>query len=131
VDRGARACFRRPPGYAIPEAHLDNSLITPDSPARAGEIIVVYACGLGRTQSYPEQTAIAQSAAAIQRLSDLRVYLGGTAINPASILYAGVTRARPGHQITWCCRTIRARNPEIRVAIADQSSPAGLKLAVQ
>ena len=126
----APALFQTAAGYAI-AAHLDNSLITPDSPARAGEIIVVYACGLGRTQSYPEQTAIAQSAAAIQRLSDLKVYLGGTAIDTASILYAGATPGSAGlYQINLVLPDNPGTDPEIRVAIADQSSPAGLKLAM-
>jgi uncharacterized protein (TIGR03437 family) len=127
----APALFQTAAGYAI-AAHLDNSLITPGSPAQAGEIIVVYACGLGRTQPNPGPGAIPQYAAVIQRLSDLKVYLGGTAIDPASIQYAGVTPGSAGlYQINLVLPDNPGTDPEIRVAIADQSSPAGLKLAVQ
>jgi uncharacterized protein (TIGR03437 family) len=127
----APALFQTAAGYAI-AAHLDNSPIAPGSPAQAGEIIVVYACGLGRTQPNPPPGAIPQSAAAIQRLSDLKVYLGGTAIKPASILYAGVTPGSAGlYQINLVLPDNPGTDPEIRVAIADQFSPAGLKLAVQ
>ena len=127
----APALFQTATGYAI-AAHLDNSLIAPGSPAQAGEIIVVYACGLGRTQPNPAPGEIPQNAAAIQRLSDLKVYLGGTASDPASILYAGLTPGSPGlYQINLVLPDSLDTDPEIRVAIADQSSPAGLKLAVQ
>ena len=126
----APALFQTAAGYAI-AAHLDNSLIAPGSPAQAGEIIVVYACGLGRTLPNPASGAIPQSAAVIQRLSDLKVFLGGAAINPASILYAGLTPGSAGlYQINLVLPDNPGTDPEIRVAIADQSSPAGLKLAM-
>jgi uncharacterized protein (TIGR03437 family) len=127
----APALFQTAAGYAI-AAHVDNSVIAPGSPAQAGEIIVVYACGLGRTQPNPAPGVIPQTAALIQRLSDLKVYLGGTAIDPGSILYAGLTPGSAGlYQINLVLPDDLGTDPEIRVAIADQSSPAGLKLAVQ
>jgi len=126
----APALFRTAAGYAI-AAHLDNSAIAPASPAQAGETIVVYACGLGRTEPNPAPGEIPQSAAVIQRLSDLKVYLGGTALDPASVLYAGLTPGSAGlYQINLVLPNSLDTDPEIRVAIADQSSPAGLKLAV-
>jgi len=126
----APVLFQTAAGYAI-AAHLDNSLIAPGSPAQSGETIVVYACGLGRTQPNPAPGVIPQSAAVIQRLSDLKVYLGGTAIDPASILYAGLTPGSAGlYQINLVLPDNLGTDPEIRVAIADQSSPAGLKLAM-
>jgi uncharacterized protein (TIGR03437 family) len=127
----APALFQTAAGYAI-AAHVDNSVIAPGSPAQAGETIVVYACGLGRTQPNPAPGAIPQSAAVIQGLSKLTVYLGGTAIDPARIQYAGLTPGSAGlYQINLVLPDDLGTDPEIRVAIADQSSPAGLKLAVQ
>jgi uncharacterized protein (TIGR03437 family) len=127
----APALFQTAAGYAI-AAHVDNSVIAPGSPAQAGETIVVYACGLGRTQPNPAPGAIPQNPAAIQRRSDLKVYLGGTAIDPARIQYAGLTPGSAGlYQINLVLPDSLETDPEIRVAIADQSSPAGLKLAVQ
>jgi uncharacterized protein (TIGR03437 family) len=127
----APALFQTAAGYAI-AAHVDNSTIAPGSPAQAGEIILVYACGLGWTQPNPAPGAIPQNAAVIQRLSDLKVYLGGTAIDPASIQYAGLTPGSAGlYQINLVLPQNLGTDPEIRVAVADQSSPAGLKLAVQ
>jgi uncharacterized protein (TIGR03437 family) len=129
----APALFQTAAGYVI-AAHADNSLVAPGSPAQAGEIIVVYACGLGKTQSYPgynNPLVIPQSAAMIQGLSNLTVYLGGTAIDPAGIQYAGLSPGTAGlYQINLVLPANPGTDPEIRVAIAGQSSPAGLKLAV-
>jgi uncharacterized protein (TIGR03437 family) len=125
------ALFQTAAGYAI-AAHVDNSLVAPGSPAQAGEIIVVYACGLGRTQPNSAPGVIPQNAAVIQGLSNLTVYLGGTAVDPASILYAGVSPGSAGlYQINLVLPDNLGTDPEIRVAIAGQSSPAGLKLAVE
>jgi uncharacterized protein (TIGR03437 family) len=127
----APALFQTAAGFAI-AAHADNSLVTPGSPAQAGETIVVYACGLGRAQTTLAPGVIPQSAAVIQELSNLTVYLGGTAIDPASILYAGLSPGTAGlYQINLILPANPGANPEIQVAIAGQSSPAGLKLAVQ
>jgi len=127
----APALFQTAAGYVI-AAHADNSLIGPGSPAQAGEIIVVYACGLGRSQPNPGPGVLPQYAAVIQRLSDLKVYLGGTAINPASIQYAGLSPGTAGlYQINLVVPDNLGTDPEIRVAIADQSTPAGMKLAVE
>ena len=127
----APALFQTAAGYAI-AAHVDNSAIAPGSPAQAGETIVVYACGLGRTLPNPAPGEIPPNPAVIQRLSDLKVYLGGTAIDPARIQYAGLTPGSAGlYQINLVLPDSLETDPEIRVAIADQSSPAGLKLAVQ
>jgi uncharacterized protein (TIGR03437 family) len=60
------------------------------------------------------------------------VYLGGAAVDPAAILYAGLTPGSAGlYQIDLVLPGGLATDPEIRLAIGDQSSPAGLKLAVQ
>ncbi|MGA2271687.1 MAG: IPT/TIG domain-containing protein [Bryobacteraceae bacterium] len=131
VVDAAPALFQTVAGYAI-ATHLDNSLVAPDSPAHAGEIIVVYAAGLGMTQPNLDPGVIPQNAALIQRLSDLKVYLGGTAIDPARIQYAGLTPGSAGlYQINLVLPDSLGTDPEIRVAVAAQSSPAGLKLAVQ
>jgi uncharacterized protein (TIGR03437 family) len=127
----APALFQTAAGYVI-AAHADNSLVAPGSPAQAGETIVLYAGGLGKTQPNPAPGVIPQNAAVIQGLSGLTVYLGGTAISPASIQYAGVSPGTAGlYQLNLVLPGNPGTDPEIRVAIADQSSPAGLKLAVQ
>ena len=129
IANAAPALFVMPTGYAI-ATHADNSLITPDSPAHADEIIVVYCTGLGRTSPNPASGAIPQSAAQIAALADLKVSVGGAVLSPGLIKYAGLTPGSAGlYQINLALPDNPGQDPEIRVAIADQWTPPGLKLA--
>lgn len=131
VAEVAPALFQTAAGYAI-ATHADNSVITPDAPAHSGEIIVVYASGLGKTQPSLVSGEIAQYAAQIQRLADLKVSLGGSMVDPARIKYAGLTPGSAGlYQINLLLPDTLPDDPEIRVAIGDPSSPPGAKLAAR
>jgi uncharacterized protein (TIGR03437 family) len=129
----APALFEIAPGsgYAI-ATHVDNSIITPDSPAHAGELIVVYATGLGKTVPNPAPRELPQYAAPLLWLNDLRVLLNGTAIDPGAIQYAGLTPDSAGlYQINLVLPDSLAPDPEIRVAIGDRTSSPGRILAVR
>jgi len=100
----APALFQTAAGYAI-AAHVDNSVIAPGSPAQAGETIVVYACGLGRTQPNPAPGAIPQIAAPIQRaLGATRASGLATAACPSSI-------SPPAGTSPWPRPVLRAFGP--------------------
>ena len=117
--------------YAI-ATHADNSLMSLDAPARAGEIIVLYLTGLGKTTLSLEAGEIPQNAAVIAQLSDLKVWLDGSALDPDRIKYAGVTPGSAGlYQINLALPDKIGEDPEIRVSIGAQTSPAGSKLAVR
>lgn len=131
VVDAAPALFTLTDGYAI-ATHADNSLVSPDSPAHAGEIIVVYATGFGKTAPNPATGEIPQYAAQIVALSSLQVSLGGVAVASGLIEYAGLTPESAGlYQINVVVPPNPGTDPEVRVAIAGQSSPAGLKLAIR
>ena len=71
-------------------------------------------------------------AAQIRRLSELRVIVGGVTLDSASIDYAGVTPGSPGlYQVNVKLPKHLAPNPEIRLTIGDQSSPAKMTLPVR
>ena len=126
----APALFLMSGGYAI-ATHANNQLITADSPAHSGEIIVIYATGLGRTAPTPAAEEIPAKPAQIVRLADLRVMLNGAAVPASRIQYAGLTPGYAGlYQINVALPDGLPADPEIRVAILDQTSPAGLKLPV-
>jgi uncharacterized protein (TIGR03437 family) len=128
---GAPALFATAAGYAI-ATHADNSLVTPTAPAHADEIIVLYAIGLGKTAPNPVTGAIPQTAAQIVNLAGLKVTLGGMAITADRIKYAGLSPGSAGlYQINIDLPGGVGTDPEIRVAIRDQSSPPGLKLAIR
>jgi uncharacterized protein (TIGR03437 family) len=116
----------------IASTHADGSNITKDHPAHAGETVVLYGTGLGDTEPAQLVGQISMVGAQMQRLSDLRVVVGGKILDSASIDYAGVTPGSPGlYQVNVRLPKQVAANPEIRLTIGDQSSPANMKLPVR
>ncbi len=110
----------------------DGSLVTPANPAKAGEVVILYATGLGRTTPDSGYGEVATSAAPIKQLSDLKLTLGGTAVDPSQILYAGVSPGFGGlYQINLKLPDTMMADPEIRVGLLDQPSPAGLRLPLR
>lgn len=109
--------------------HVDASLVTVDAPARPGEVVILYAAGLGRTNPDTINGQVATLAAPIRRLGDLTVTLGGVAVDPSNIAYAGLAPGFAGlYQINLKLPDVFEPNPEIRIAFGDQISPAALKL---
>ena len=112
--------------------HADGSLVDDRAPARAGEVVVIYLTGLGRTS--PEQLGgtLAGEAAAIRRLADLSVTLDGDKVPAGRIWYAGITPGYSGlYQINLHLPDNVRRNPEVRVALGEQSSAPGQKLRLE
>jgi uncharacterized protein (TIGR03437 family) len=131
IVNGAPALFPSN-GYALAvDWNNANSLITTTAPAHSGDVVILYVTGLGiagvmATGEVPPQGI------AINNLASLKVNLGGTPVDPALIQYAGLTPGWAGlYQINLILPGSLGTDPEISVAIGDQSSPAGLKLAVR
>jgi len=109
--------------------HLDRTLISPDSPAKAGEIIVVFAVGLGRVSPDTSSGRLATSAAAILTSAQLQILIAGAALPPSNVLYAGLAPGYAGlYQINLRLPDILPANPEIRISVAGQLSPAAIQL---
>lgn len=112
--------------------HADGKLITVEAPAKPGEIIVIYGAGLGRTEPRQKDGVIPRVAASILLLDRLRIVLDEQPLTADSILYAGITPGYPGlYQINIRLpETIRKKDPELRVLMADQTSQRSLALHV-
>jgi uncharacterized protein (TIGR03437 family) len=118
-------------GYAI-ATHADGAQLTSDSPANAGDAVVIYATGLGKTEPNPAPGVIPLTPDRVAAASTLNVCLNGVAINPSLIFYAGVTPYSAGlYQINLFLPAGTPANPEIRVSMGPQMSLAGLLLNVQ
>lgn len=112
--------------------HLDNSLITAASPAHAGEVVVLYATGLGPTNPAAIPNQIPQQAATVTPMSSFTLLINGVAVDPHQIFYAGVTPTFGGlFQINLQLPGTVASNPEIRIGYAGIVSPAGRILPLQ
>jgi uncharacterized protein (TIGR03437 family) len=127
----APGLFQSAPNTVL-ATHADSSLITAAAPASAGEMIIIYATGLGYTN--PDQTSgeIPTHPAQITNLSSLSVLIDGVSTGPGSIQYAGVTPGCAGlYQINLRLPSPLPSNPEVRVEIGTQISPPGMHLPTQ
>ncbi len=125
VVDAAPALFVQPNGFAI-ASHADYSLVTPESPARGGETIIIWATGLGKTLKNPATGEIPVYLSEIVALATLRVSLGGR------IVYAGLTPGSVGlYQINLELPANPGADPELRVTVGEVPSSAGLKLALR
>ena len=119
-------------------AHEDWSLVSPDAPARGGEVLQFYAGGLGPTAAQfpdgamltpPLPPEITDRSLRIARISELRILLNGEEIPGDRILYAGRTAGIAGvYQILVRLPDEIPADPEIRIGLGEQLSPAGVKL---
>ena len=121
------ALFHLDPQFAL-ATRPDGSVITRDTPAQPGEIIILYATGLGQTLPRVPSGQIPTSAARLDRLRDFRVTLDGRLIE-GGILYAGVAPGFAGlYQINLLLPEWMGRNPEIRIGFEESLSPRELTL---
>ncbi len=121
-------------GYALAQdynAHY--AVVKPAAPAQAGDVIVLYATGLGGTQPLPALGEIQESPALINGFASgvLQVLLNGKAIDPKTIAYAGLTPGFAGlYQINFLLPSDCPANPQIQVAMGGQITPGNVTLAV-
>src|SRR5262249_4370151 len=112
--------------------HADGSLIWAGSPARAGEIIVVFATGLGRTNPRQIDGVIPRAAAPIVQMDRLGMLLDGPPLPARSIEYAGITPGFPGlYQINIRLpETVDGAGPALQAVLGDQVSQSSAPLDV-
>jgi len=131
VVDAAPALFATADGYAI-ATDARNVVLTADHPAHSGDIIVVYATGLGKTSPNTATGVLPKDGAQIVMLNDLKVTIAGVTLDTSRILYAGLSPGFAGlYQINIALPDQLDADPEIRVTVGAQVSPAGLKLIVR
>ena len=111
---------------------LDGSLVTWDAPAHPGEVVVLYATGLGETVPPVIYSNIATGPAPIKQLADFKVMLDGAVVDSSFVLYVGIAPGFGGlYQINLRLPDALGENPEIQIGVAAALSPSGLKLPVK
>jgi uncharacterized protein (TIGR03437 family) len=112
--------------------HLNGDLISDLQPAAPGEIVVLYANGLGRTVPDIVGGQLAIAAFPIAFAAQLQILLDGVPCPPGSVLYAGLTPGFAGlYQINLLLPPDAPPNPEIQLAIDGEISPESIRLAIQ
>lgn len=110
----------------------DGTLITPQAPAIPGEVLVIYAAGLGATLPALTGLNIPIAAASITARAQFAVLLNDVAVPDGNILYAGVTPGFAGlYQINCRLPADTPPDPEIRLRLPGQTSPPHRFLAVR
>jgi len=136
VDEVAPALLQRDSEW-VRATHADGREITREAPARPGEVVVLYATGLGhpavklRDGEIPS-LSFGLTALTIARRKELRVLVAGEAVEAGRILYAGLTPGIAGlYQVNVQLPDAASADPEIRLALGESLSPEGLKLPLQ
>jgi uncharacterized protein (TIGR03437 family) len=108
------------------------AVVTPDAPAQPGDLIVLYATGLGRTAPPVGYCELPTETAILERIADFTVVLDGVPVDSSSIGYAGIVPDSPGlYQIDVILPLTTGDNPQIQIGFQDSLSPAGVSLPVR
>jgi uncharacterized protein (TIGR03437 family) len=127
----APALFSMPGGTVIAQ-DVKGNLLTADAPAHAGDTVVVYITGLGRTSPNPAVGEIPNYAANMLAIASLKVTLDGMAVDPSLIKYAGLTPGSAGlYQINIYIPDETGNDPEIQVTAGNLPPQTGLRLPVR
>jgi uncharacterized protein (TIGR03437 family) len=96
--------------------HGNGPVVTPASPAQPGEIVILWATGLGFTIPALAPGEIPAAAARLADFTDFEVQLNGIAVDPGLIQYAGVAPGFAGlYQINVQLPADCPLNPEIQI----------------
>jgi len=110
---------------------VDGSVITPASPAHPGDIVVLYATGLGATVPPAVYGQLPTAAAALAPGANLQILLDGVAVDPSAIMYAGIAPENAGlYQINLTLPMSVGANPQIQLVMGQASSISGVHLPV-
>ena len=123
--------FQDANGNAI-ATHLDGSQITDAAPAHAGEWVVLYADGLGRTVPQALNYTPATEIAPLLEMASFYVLIDGTAATQSEVYYAGLTPGYAGlYQVNLQLPDTVGPNPEIRLSAETALSIPNIHLQVQ
>ncbi|MEO5923959.1 MAG: IPT/TIG domain-containing protein [Bryobacteraceae bacterium] len=125
LGESAPGLFETDDHYVI-ATHGNGPVVTAEFPAERGEVIVLYATGLGPTSPLTQANRIPTTAAKLSNFSAFQVWLNGVAIPTDHILYAGVTPGFAGlFQVNVQLPADAPPNPEIQLGTPDRMSPSG------
>jgi uncharacterized protein (TIGR03437 family) len=109
----------------------DGTVTTPQAPAKPGDIILLYATGLGQTLPPVPYGQVFDQAAPLEQLADFKLVLDGVTAESDAVAYAGIAPGFAGlYQINVILPKSTQANPEIQIGFGKQLSKAGVHLPV-
>ena len=110
----------------------DGSVITPQAPAKPGEIVLLYATGLGQTLPPVPYGQLFYQAAPLDQLADFKLVLDGATAESGAVAYAGIAPGFAGlYQINVILPESTKANPEIQIGFGKELSKSGIHLPVE
>jgi uncharacterized protein (TIGR03437 family) len=110
----------------------NGSVITPQAPAKPGDIIIIYATGLGQTLPPVPYGQVFNQAAPLEQFADFKLVLNGATAGAGAVAYAGIAPGFAGlYQINVNLPKSTQPNPEIRIGFGKVLSPSGIHLPVE
>lgn len=111
---------------------VDGTVVTHEKPARSGEVIILYATGLGQTKPRVAAGQIPTAAAWVEKSAEFRVIAEGQPIDTSNVLYVGVAPGFAGlYQINLRLPDNIGRNPELRIGFGSTLSPTEMRLPAE
>lgn len=125
------ALFMQDPETVL-ATHVDGSVVTGSKPARPGEVIVLFATGLGSTSPRLPAGQIPRTIGWLDKMQDFRVLIDGQTVDRERIFYAGVAPGFAGlYQINLKLPDDLPRNPSLQIGFKDVMSPADVRLPAE
>lgn len=131
IAETAPALFRADPEFAAAAGASGESL-SPQRPARPGDVVVLYAAGLGETVPPADPRRIVRVEAPLRRSAEFRVEVDGTLLPAGHVQYAGLAPGFAGlYQINFRLPVSVGRNPAVRVGFDGAMSAGGVRIPVE
>ena len=115
-------------------AHSEDwTVITKEAPARAGEIVILYATGLGQfADPLTDTESPAKQPNPLKRRQEFKVLLDGKPVEDKLVEYAGAAPLFIGvYQINLRLPEKPGSDPEVRIALGERVSIEGVHLTVR
>ncbi len=112
--------------------HPGWQVATLDNPAEGGDIVALFATGLGPLEERSGDFDIPQKPIPIEVRRETRILLNGVPVPDSSVLYAGCAPTYYGlYQINLHLPKDVDPDPEIQISVAGRLSPPGVRIRVR
>lgn len=125
LEAAAPGLFVQQTGYTA-ATRAEGSIVTPEKPVHPGEVVVLYATGLGQTVPMLGDGELPTGAMRIEGRAEFEVIINGMPMADNRILYAGVTPGFAGlYQVNLVLPEDTGDDPQIQLSLHGVVSPQG------